>query len=160
MEPTFRWMDYETVDSPGFVERLAGAEAEGAGRYQEAIEAFEAALAVDADDEGTRRRIEWLGEMVAVIETPIALDEAVLERFAGSYGSRQLVHRDGALYYQREGRNEYRLLALSANLFALEGLPSFRLEVVSDEDGPPSRLVGHYVNGFRDESPRDSPAEE
>ena len=49
-----------------------------------------------------------------------------------------------------------RMIPLTATLFRFENIDWFRLEVVLDESGSPVKLIGHYENGFRDESPRSS----
>jgi hypothetical protein len=59
------------------------------------------------------------------------------------------------LYYQREGRPEFRLYPLTTNTFALEGYAPFRIEFVLDGTGPATKIVGHYFDGTTDESPRD-----
>jgi hypothetical protein len=59
------------------------------------------------------------------------------------------------LTYQRDGRPEYRLLPLSRNTFALERYAQFRIRFVSDALGRVTKLVGLYIQGNTDESPRD-----
>jgi hypothetical protein len=43
---------------------------------------------------------------------------------------------------------------MSNTLFTLDGNPAFRVQFVSDGDGPPTRIVGWYLDGRRDETPR------
>jgi len=155
MDPAFDWCGYERVDAPGFVERLDGAIAEGEGRFEEAIAAYRAALEVDPGNEITERQIAWLGELVEVAESPVEVSEENLERYTGTYGPRVLELEDGALHYQRDGGRRFRLIPLSDTLFAFEGLTLFRLEVALDAAGQPTKLIGHYVQGNTDESPRD-----
>jgi hypothetical protein len=63
--------------------------------------------------------------------------------------------REGQLYYQREGRPEYRLIPLNKNTFALEGYAPFRIRFASDESGQVTKIVGLYIQGNTDQSPRD-----
>ena len=78
-----------------------------------------------------------------------------MEKLAGDYGPRHIKLREGRLYYQRDGRPEFRLVPLSRDTFALERYGQFRIRFVSDESGRVTKLVGLYVQGNTDESPRD-----
>jgi hypothetical protein len=40
--------------------------------------------------------------------------------------------------------------------FALDGLETFRLRFVADDEGHAVKIVGLYLNGDQDETPRDS----
>ena len=155
MDVTFDWMGYERLDSPGFAERLEGVVAEGDGRYAEAVAAFRAAAVADPDNEETARRVEWLTDLLNVQQRPVEVAAAALESYAGPYGPRTLSFEEGELYYQRGGGTRYRLVPLAEALFALDGLTIFRLEVARGADGAATKLIGHYVNGQTDESPRD-----
>jgi CubicO group peptidase (beta-lactamase class C family) len=159
MRPAFSWTGNEAHDAPGFTERIQAAEAEEEGRYTEAIAAYDAALQADPDHDETRARRSWLLDLIRVAEQPVELAEALLQSYAGSYGPRTISFHDGQLFYQRQGRDEYRLIPLSESLFALDGLSGFRIEVVTDRAGQATHLVGHYLSGRRDESPRDAPEE-
>ena len=156
MEATFEWAGYDRYDEPGFAARLDGVVAEADGRYAEAVAAFREALEADQDNEELARRIEWLTEILDAEQRPIEIPAQVLARYAGTYEERLLVLEDGALYYQRGSGARFRLQPLSETLFILDGLTVFRLEVVTDGGGAPIKLVGHYVNGNTDESPRDT----
>jgi hypothetical protein len=122
-------------------------------RYADAIAAFERVVELAADDQQTAQGASWLADLLEVREHPVALPPELAARYAGAYQERRLFVEDGALHYQRNGRHPYRLIPLSERLFALEGLPTFRIEVVLDERGEPVKLVGHYLGGT-DESPR------
>jgi hypothetical protein len=79
-----------------------------------------------------------------------------MEKFVGDYGPRHIRLRDGRLYYQRDGRQEYRLKILSKNTFALEGYGPFRIRFALDESGRVTKIVGLYIQGNTDESPRNN----
>ncbi|MDX1642716.1 MAG: serine hydrolase domain-containing protein [Thermoanaerobaculia bacterium] len=155
MEPTFAWAGYEAHDAPGFGERLEGLVAAGDQRWDDAVEAFEAALEADPEDEVTARWVKWLRDIERVEAEPVVIAGETLESYAGTYGPRRLWVDDGRLHYQRGEGQVYELVPLTERLFALEGLASFRLEMVVDGAGRPIGLVGHYVEGQTDESPRD-----
>ena len=77
-----------------------------------------------------------------------------MEKFVGDYGPRHISLRDGRLYYQRDDRPEYRLIPLNRNTFALESYAPFRIQFVSDEAGQVTKIVGLYIQGNTDQSPR------
>ena len=88
-------------------------------------------------------------------DDPISLPPDVLEKYVGDYGPRHVRMRDGRLYYQRDGREEYPLSPLDEQTFRLEGLARFRMRFELGEDGRASRIIGIYVSGHQDESVRD-----
>ncbi|UCF39853.1 MAG: S41 family peptidase [Gemmatimonadota bacterium] len=85
---------------------------------------------------------------------PATVDPAVLASYAGTYGPRTLTFQDGQLVYQRAPNPPMAAVPMSATLFRFEEIDYFRLEVVLDASGQPSKLVGHYDDGRTDESPR------
>jgi len=101
------------------------------------------------------RGLQWARDALKVEKNPVALSVEEMERFAGDYGPRHITLREGRLYYQRDGRPEYRLLPLDKNTFALEGYGPFRIQFASDESGQVTKIVGLYIQGNTDESPRD-----
>jgi CubicO group peptidase (beta-lactamase class C family) len=155
MEPTFAWLGYAQSDDPGWAERRDGHVAERSGDYPTAVKHFTQALELDPDDEETARRVEWLGELIRVEKEPVQVSVELLELYGGSYGPRKLRQEGGKLMYQRDGRDPYQLIPLSEDTFALEGMANFRIRVDTDEKGRPVKLIGLYVNGSTDESPRD-----
>jgi CubicO group peptidase (beta-lactamase class C family) len=156
MEPTFAWLDYERVDSPGFAERLEGSLAQAEGRMEDAIAAYRAAVEVDPADETSARQVEWLTELLDVAINPVVVPDELLASYAGTYGPRVLTLEEGILHYQREGGRKYTLIPLATNLFAFEGMTVFRIELASDQSGAISKIIGHYINGTTDESLRDA----
>jgi CubicO group peptidase (beta-lactamase class C family) len=155
MEPTFAWLDYERVDSPGFGERLEGSLAEAEGRIEDAIAAYQSAVEVDPDDETSARWVEWLGGLLEATADPVSMSEEVLTSYVGTYGPRVLTLEEGRLHYQRGEGRKHSLIPLADNLFALEGMNFFRVELVHAPSGAVEKIVGHYINGTTDESLRD-----
>ena len=125
------------------------------GRNQAAIESFEAALKISKDNGTATRGLQWANDALKTEKNPVVLSAAEMEKLAGDYGQRHIKLREGRLYYQRDGRPEYRLLPLSRDTFALERYGQFRVRFVSDEAGQVTELVGLYIQGNTDESPRD-----
>jgi len=125
------------------------------GQNQESVESFESALKIRKGNRLATRGLQWARDALKVEKNPVALSVEEMERFAGDYGPRHIILREGRLYYQREGRPEYRLIPLNKNTFALEGYGPFRIQFVSDESGRATKLVGLYIQGNTDESLRD-----
>ena len=125
------------------------------GRNHAALENFEAALKINNDNKIAARGLQWANDALKAEINPVVLSAAEMEKLAGDYGERHIKLEEGRLYYQRDGRPEYRLLALSKDTFALERYGQFRIRFVSDETGQVTKLIGFYIQGRTDESPRD-----
>ena len=124
-----------------------------------AAEAFDRAyaLAVEklaAKSAGTERKAEyeWILAGEKARKDPPRIDEKILKIYAGEYGERKVLFENGGLFYQRTGP-KYRLVSMTATLFAVEGLDYFRLEFVV-KNGKAVELVGLYDNGDHQPSPR------
>jgi CubicO group peptidase (beta-lactamase class C family) len=125
------------------------------GRNQTAIECLEEALKIDKDNEIAARGLQWVNDALRAQNHPVVLSAAEMEKLAGDYGERHIKLREGRLYYERDGRPEFRLLALSKDTFALERYGQFRIRFISDESGQVTKLLGLYIQGRIDESLRD-----
>lgn len=124
------------------------------GDNQKSIESFENNLNIRKGNRLATRGLQWAKEALKADKDPVTLSIEEMERFAGNYGPRQIVLRDGQLYYKREGRPEYRLKPLDRNTFALVGYGRFRIRFVADESGRVTKIVGLYIQGNTDESLR------
>ena len=127
------------------------------GENHKALEIFEKAQRIDKNKKIAKWHIAWVRDLIRVAEKPVTLPAADLQKFAGDYGPRHITYEEGNLYYQRDGGKKYRLIPLSEDRFALDGLSYFRIWFNVDEDGQVSKIIGRYINGRTDESPR-SPA--
>ena len=125
------------------------------GQNREAIESLESALKIHEGHPIAARGLQWAEETLKIQKNPITLSSAEMEKFAGDYGPRHVRLRDGRLYYQRDGRSEYRLIPVTKDTFALERYGRFRVSFETDESGQVTKLIGLYIQGNRDESPRD-----
>ncbi len=125
------------------------------GQNQESVKSIEAALEIEKDNALALRGLEWAKEALKAEKNPVVLSAAEMERVVGNYGPRHISLREGRLYYRRDGRPEYRLFPLSRDTFVLERYGRFRIRFVSDESGQVTKLIGLYIQGNTDESPRD-----
>jgi C-terminal processing protease CtpA/Prc len=124
-----------------------------------AAEAFDRAyalavekLAAKASEPERKAEYDWILAGLRAKASPAKIDEKTLRSYAGVYGERKVSFENGALYYQRTGP-KYRLVPMTATLFALDGLETFRLEFVV-KDGKAVEVTGFYNNGQRDSSSR------
>ncbi len=86
---------------------------------------------------------------IDVKTNPVKLDENLLKSYAGNFGPRAITFENGNLYYQREGRPKYKLIPISNDYFALEGMDVFRIKFLTDGNSV-SAIEGHYDNGTID----------
>jgi hypothetical protein len=96
----------------------------------------------------------WGKEAFQAEKNPVEHSIEEMEKFVGDYGPRRIILREGRLYYKREGRPEYRLKPLTKDMFALEGYTPFRVRFASDTSGKVTKIIGLYIAGNMDESPR------
>lgn len=150
----FTVLGYESFDAPGRTERRAAEDLIEKGNYQQAIKLLDFGLKKHPELEILQRMRAWATDLSVATNRPQKLDKAYMAKLAGKYGPRNLMAGPEQLFYRREGRELYPLIAVGRNTFALDGMFSFRLEVVMDDAGNPTLLKGHYLNGNTDESPR------
>jgi len=112
-------------------------------------------LKISPENALAKRGAQWAAESQQAELKPVALTNEEMARLAGDYGPRHITLREGRLYYRREGRPEYRLKPLSPTTFSLEGYAPFRIRFVADDRGQVQKIIGLYLGGDTDESPRD-----
>lgn len=116
------------------------------------VMALEKILGKSQDDD-QKFRIIWTIDGTRAQLEPVILSKDLMEKYAGEYGARKITFESGDLFYQRTG-SKYRLIPLKKNLFALEGLDYFRIEMTVDKKGDVTGLVGIYDDGRKDPSRR------
>ncbi len=124
------------------------------GQNKESLEHLQKALELDPKNSFAKMCLPWVKEVIQAEEKPVVIPEETLEKYTGVYGLRHVRIEEGRLYYQREGRKKYELLPLSEDTFSLKNRGSFRLRFVSDESGQVTKVIGIYLGGRTDESPR------
>ena len=124
------------------------------GKNTAALEEMEACLAISPRFNRALHGRDWIKTAVEAEKTPVDISAETLQSYAGDYGPRHIRFRDSALYYRREGGVEYRLNSLRMDLFTLQGYGSFRIQFVLDEEGRITELIGHYLDGSSDHSPK------
>jgi CubicO group peptidase (beta-lactamase class C family) len=128
-------------------------------KYDKALDLAEADGENAGDEEAfDTSPILWALEYIGAFENPVAVPVEHLETLAGDYGARHFELRNGALYYLRDGtaRTEYtKLTPMSNDMYVMEGVVFFKLQFEYDDDGQPTKVIGLYDSGYRDESIRD-----
>ncbi len=136
----------EEMPEPGDLQRDLAEAYHRAGRFQEAAETFGK---LDGDYSS---HIAWIELRTAAAPPDIATTD--LEGLAGEYGPRRVTMEDGRLIYQRDGNPKYELIPMSDTMFRLDGLETFRIRFEIDESGTASKIIGLYMDGSSDETPR------
>jgi len=127
------------------------------GDLAEAKKRYKASLSAPKDP-AEQAEVDWAMGYIKALGDPAKFEEGELQKIAGDYGPRHLIVKDGSLYYFRENADTSEprpLMAVSKDTFVIKGVSYFKLQVVFDDEGNPTKLVGIYESGQRDESPRD-----
>jgi CubicO group peptidase (beta-lactamase class C family) len=124
------------------------------GRNKEALDPLQKALKLDPKNPFAKRYLPWVKEVIQAEGKPVVIPDETLIKYAGAYGPRRVRFREGHLYYQREGRKEYKLVPLSQDTLYLKGRGIFRLRFVSEKSGKVTKVIGIYIDGRTDESLR------
>ncbi len=114
----------------------------------------------DSDDDEVfdTAPIEWAMDYIKAFDEPVTVPADHLQNLAGDYDTRHFQLREDGLYYIRgdAATKEFRKLTpMSRDMFLIEGLVYFRMQFEFDDEGRPTKVVGHYDNGYRDQSIRD-----
>lgn len=102
-----------------------------------------------------RPQVEWALVGVRAAAEPFSPPAASLDQYVGRYGPRTIVREGDRLVYQRGDRPPFTLRPLGPDLFALEGIDSFRIRFDRNDAGRVDTLVGLYDSGEEEPSARD-----
>lgn len=117
--------------------------------------AHERALAdlSDANQGEEGYKFRWYLAEIQSKNTPVVLSESQVARYVGVYGPRTISLESGQLYYQRKGRDKFRMSAINPTTFAIEGSPGFRIQMLVEGDEA-FAIRALYDDGHSSESPR------
>ena len=107
------------------------------------------------DDEEMAFFYDWSIKGIQAAKNPVKVDLATLKKYAGKYGPREVRFENNQLIYQRGKGRIYGLVPLSNDEFMLDGLSSFRIQFLS-ENNKVVALQGNYQNGNTDKNLRDN----
>ena len=144
----------EYPESPNAYDSLAEAYMV-AGKDELAIENYEHSRELDPENAGAEKNIEWIRERIEARKNPVQLSEGELERFVGSYGPFQISLSKGGLFAEFDWlKKNYRLVPMTKEMLAIEGLGGYRLQFISDATGDVTKAVGISVGGRKIEAAR------
>ena len=152
--PIISWLDYGQSDSPIWQGMRQGYIAESNNDLKSALKQFKKVLAAFPENQNIRARVNWIENLAKYQGNTISLPRKEMKQIAGRYDVRLITLKDNQLYYRRDGGNEHLLKPLTKSLFSVGDIYEFRLEAIRDKQGKVAKLVGHYINGRKDESLR------
>ena len=148
------WLGYGQADSELWQAERMGYVSASTGDYNDAIEQFNKVLEVYPDNNRLKNVIEWIKPLAENRPSSVEMTPDYVGRVAGQYEDRRLFVEGSQLKYQRGEGQVYLLTPLYDRLFKVGALEFFRLEIVTNRDGVPVKLVGHYEGGGKDETIR------
>jgi retinol-binding protein 3 len=114
---------------------------------------------INSENPAIASEAEWALLTNRIENESIDISEQDMIEVAGNYGQRQITLKDGTLWYNRSGvsRSPTRLLPAGDDVFVLDGMNGFRLEVDRTPDGGVIKgLRGVYQAGHTDYSKREN----
>jgi hypothetical protein len=107
-----------------------------------------------AEDEERADLYAWQADLLQTLLNPYDIDKNTMKQYAGDYGPRHVMYEDGRLFYQRDDRPKYPMVAMSDDTFCFKDIDYFRLKFVKD-NGKVVAVEGHYQSGQVDRDERD-----
>ena len=147
------WLGYGQSDTELWQAMFKGYQAEAKKDYVKAIDLFKKVVEGFPDNKRIANRIVWMETLLKSNNLKLQLSKAQLKALAGNYGDRKIELENGKLYYSRNSGKRHELKPLTENLFAVGEAYEFRLEA-KYEGSKVTRLVGHYISGYSDQSAR------
>lgn len=92
-------------------------------------------LRAKTEDEKKRNKLDWAIAGLKSGNSPIRIDSITLQKYAGDYGERSIIYKDGYLYYERNDKSTFKLIPMTETLFAFRDWDDARIEFVNDNSG-------------------------
>jgi hypothetical protein len=107
-------------------------------------------------DPGQNLSATWALEALKARVNPVAVPQAVLKSYTGSYGAgtRRLTYEKGKLYVERAGESKYELIPLTMDTFYIPETPFLRIRM-NVENGKTIGLTRQYNEGSNLKDPKD-----
>lgn len=105
-------------------------------------------LLTNADD-AQKYGIEWTLDGIKANQNKHTVSKDIMSQYVGNYGPRNISMEEGSLYYQRDGNAKYKLIPMKDDLFMIEEIPYFRIQMLK-ENNQVVGLKGLYDNGRAD----------
>ena len=120
-----------------------------AGNQKLTIDNLEKSLAIDPNNHDAK----WEFETLKALGDPLVLDEITQKSYVGVYGPRTISFKKDQLYYQREGKEKMKMIAMAKDLFVFKEIDYFRLKIIS-ENGKAIAVEGIYTTLQNDRNER------
>lgn len=102
-----------------------------------------------------RKWINWVMGYQEALSNPKAVSQDVLKTYVGTYGPARVTYEDNVLYvYQPGSRSRERLLAVTEDMFIIEGTIDVRIQFEKDNDGNVVAAFGLFFDGSKDRIPK------
>ncbi|HDL03697.1 MAG TPA: hypothetical protein ENH25_06160 [candidate division Zixibacteria bacterium] len=138
---------YVSIDVPNAysINSITGTNWEGTGVHPEIETTFEKAVDVaylkalenlleKADNDVSRNKIKWAISGLQMKQNPVDVDPDIMQKYAGDYGKRKIIYKDGHLFYQRNDKSTFRLYPMTENIFGFLAWDEIRIEFVKDNN--------------------------
>ncbi len=140
-----------------FVHDRLGVALASARRYSESESAFRDGLERMRPDPYWSDLYAWKAAWAGALAVPADVSAKTLAEYVGTYETRHIEMRSGALYYYRDGTPDptpRRLYAMDDRTFVFAENDSFRLRFERDAAGAVSGITGRYLDGDDDRTVR------
>lgn len=114
-------------------------------------------LVATTSDPAELFNMKWDLDLLKAVNHPLTLDTATLKAYAGVYGERTFTFENGKLYYQRTGRPQFELEAISPTLMKGKGNAYFKIEFVKNAIGEVDKVNVYYQDNRIESSDRTEP---
>ncbi|MCV9928702.1 S41 family peptidase [Flavobacterium sp. LS1R49] len=85
-------------------------------------------------NEDSSKDIDWFVPVVKNRQKPVNVDPAILKSYQGKYGKTELIYETNNLYYKWDNRVTLLLTPLEKDLFLVDGIDSFRIRIISENN--------------------------
>lgn len=121
--------------------------------YVAHVQALEGLLA-RTQDEDTRRRHQWHIDGIKAKRSPATVDSSLLQTYAGQYGTYKITYENGNLNYERGGRAQHEMVAMTEDLFMIKDVDHVRVKFLI-ENGIVKGVLALYDDGTTSEYRRE-----
>jgi hypothetical protein len=90
-------------------------------------------IQIKIDDADVKQEVIWKREYLQAFIKPVTLSQEKLKSYTGTYGSREIILIDEALYMQRQDKSKYPLLPINDHTFYMKEL-NYRLQFLKTKE--------------------------
>lgn len=86
------------------------------------------------EDEKEKNRYNWIIDGLNARNNPVSVNDSILKKYAGKYGSKTIYFEKGDLYYQYGDRSKMRMTPVSENYFMVNVYDYMRVRFLIEND--------------------------